>query len=142
MQSSGRNFRAKLINFTGNGDVCLDLAKAYDDTSLKNLFREVSFKKNELLLKDTYVFDKCPTIVKERFITKQKPEVNEQKVTIYTDKNEEACIFYKADAFDVFVNKYIHISHEKNVPEQIYAIDFSAKSLKPTIELVFSIQWN
>ena len=121
--------------------MCVDLANAYDDPFLKQLRREVKVKKNEILLNDRFCFSCCPTSIKERFITRQKPKVNAGEVVLFTETNETASLYYDRTLFDVIVTNYKHQPHEGTDPETIYAIDFTPNCLKENMEIVFSIQW-
>ncbi len=106
------------------------MQNAYDEKSLKNLTRRFVCLDDELVLTDSFEFDKAPDSLTERFSTLVKPEIRDGKV--FCGASIMEC--ESPELFDVEINTETCV-RAQNITETLYLVDFKLKS--PTEKMSF-----
>lgn len=161
-QKNGREFAAREYFFSDGsrilsghdentlpddaGPVCavMDISPAYGDKHLSALIRRLSFDgtAHQLILSDSYRFTKMPVSLEERFVTRQKPALQDGNAVLYSQSGDACTLSYDAALLDASVSTDIHHRHEDGAEEIIYLLRLTLK--QPTLNplLAFTISWN
>ena len=122
----------------------MDIAPAYGDESLSSLIRTLTFDStaHTLTLCDSYTFTEAPVSLAERFVTRQKPALAEDFVTLYSENGESCHLSFDADRLSASISTDIHYRHSDGAPETVYLLDFTLKQADAAPILKFVLSWN
>lgn len=146
-QIAGKEYRAKDYYFHTQTpekiSASMDIAPAYGEKSLCSLIRELIFedKKHYLTIRDTYSFTAPCTMLEERFISRQKPELLKNSVRLFSESGESCTLTYPNSLLSVSLSTDIHHNHENGKKETIYLIRFLLNQPITQTVLEFSICW-
>lgn len=148
-QKDGRQFCGQEYSFptdTSSDTICasMDISAAYEEQSLNRLNRKLCFeaKRHSLTLCDSYHFTEPPVSLEERFLTRQKPEIQQGTITLYNKTGEACTMTYDASLLNVTLSTDIHYNHDSGSPETIYLLRFHLTELCAAPILSFTIHWN
>ena len=119
-QMPGKQYSGSILEAT-HKHLVISMEHAYDVSALKILIREFTFRKNSLLLTDTYEFAASCEIpeIAERFITKIKPSVAENSVCI-----DALSIVFDSALLTPSIQEKTYTGHH-NTEETVYLVDFT-----------------
>lgn len=121
----------------------MDIAPAYGEETLSSLTRELIFEDSihTLTIRDTYTFTTSCTMLEERFISRQRPELLENSIRLFNKSGEHCILTYPNSMLSVSLSTDIHHRHEDGAEERIYIIHFSLN--QPVIHTIleFSLSW-
>lgn len=123
----------------------MDIAPAYGDKSLTSLTRHLTFDgtAHQLILSDSYTFTQPPVSLEERFVTRQKPRLQEEGSAVLYSGNGETCILsYDADLLKAAVSTDIHYRHEDGAEEIIYLLRLTLKQSAVNPVLTVTLNWS
>ena len=129
-QKEGIEYTASLAK-TEKG-ISIDLTKAYDNEGIEQISRTFAFSAHEITMTDTFAFSDTKQVT-ERFVSRIKPEVTENSITIgaLTMQVSGMMPVITEDSFSK------HVTGEK-IP--VYLIDFQLeKAHTYTFTITFSI---
>ena len=122
----------------------MDISPAYGDKSLSALIRCLSFDgtAHQLILSDSYTFTEVPDSLEERFVTRQKPALQDGTAVLYSGSGDACTLSYDAALLDASVSTDIHHRHEDGAEEIIYLLCLTLKQPILNPVLTFTLSWN
>lgn len=143
-QKTGKEYCAREYAFGDGSSASMDIAPAYGEEALSSLIRTLTFDSNahKLTLRDSYSFTQVPASLVERFVTRQKPELLDNHVTLYSENGEDCLLSYDSTKLTPSLSTDIHYRHEDGAPETVYLLDFSLKQVESAPVLEFVLTWN
>lgn len=80
-QTEGKNFKGRVIS-ADEKRFKVDIKQAYAVDELKEAVRQFEFNENEIRLTDSFVISSDDVLITERFVSVQKPRIEENKVIV------------------------------------------------------------
>ncbi len=106
---------------------------SYEDENLKDAARTFSCDEDGVTLTDTFVFDEMPKSLIERFISRQKPMLEEGKIIL-----KGAVLSYDAEVFTASLSTEEYSDHACMM-QTAYLIDLTPKKLTKQMSFTFRI---
>ena len=137
LQVAGSERVATDTRITQDG-ICTDIARTYDDETLKSLKRSISFdaKSGNVTIEDDYDFSVTPTSVIERFVSFDKPIVSQGEILI--GGAEGSTLYYDPSVLEASI-ACVPYSGPSGVPTEAYTLDLSVKTLSAKFSVKFNI---
>lgn len=132
-QETGAEYSGRVISRTGR-EFEIELSEAYAQCGMTSLKRRFECGDNDITIRDSYIFNKSPESIKERFVTFIKPNVVGDTVLIgdrriIFDDAKLECVLSEESYKD-------HSCREKTA----YFIDFNLLLTSESFELKFIIK--
>ena len=136
-QAYGTQHASRNVVITEDG-ISSDISAAYDDETLRSLKRSISFdRENGVIdLVDEYKFSEAPISVTERFVSFEKPILENGRITI--GESNASFILYDEDHLVASV-ALVDYSGPLGKPMMAYTIDLTVKAPTSEFALEFKI---
>ncbi len=113
-------------------EFAFNMENGYAIENLKSLDRHVLCEEDGVTVTDTYVFDKAPKSVVERFVTYHEPKIEPGRIGA-----GGSTLIFDADAFDVSVSSEKVIGKGSKTEHTVYLVDLSVKALCEDMAFAF-----
>ena len=117
-QKPGVNYRAENVRATEN-TFELEMAGAYEEGSIHSIKRSFTLTDSSVILKDVFEYSPQTESVKERIISKIKPEISDGTVRI-----GNAAIEYDTSKYTVSSDTEVYTAHNAVDKVTVYMTDF------------------
>jgi len=117
-QKPGANYRAQNVKASDN-TFELEIAGAYEEGIINSIKRSFTLTESSVILKDVFEYSPQTESVKERFISKIKPELSAEGVRI-----GKALIRYDSSEYEVSISTEIYTAHNAVDIITVYMTDF------------------
>lgn len=128
---------------TDNICASMEISPAYGEENLTSLVRSLRFDDthHQLTLCDRYTFISPCQSLEERFITRQKPVLHDNTVSLFSESGESCSLHYDSGLLTASLSTDIHRRHEDGAEETIYLLHFILKQPAVSPVLSFTLCW-
>ncbi len=135
-QEPGREPGARDAAFPEKGRMVMDIAPAYNDRNLVGLLRDMTYREEEIVLRDTFRMSRIPDEVNhitERVVTLHEPRLERGFVLIKGERTE-CRIEYDDRILKPRIRQHEHTDHA-GISRTVYSVDFEAEMAEEEMTL-------